>query len=60
MKSRLLSVYKSACSGETCVLCAIMVTVVFTIVLWQVTGLIIDVLQDKFPLDNIAYWRPAN
>ncbi len=60
MKKYLLSVFRAISSGESCSICAVIVTIICVVALWQVIGALLGAVQEHFALQNIAYWRPGN
>lgn len=60
MKKGLSSFYRAVSSGESCGICAFVITIVCVVVVWQVIGIILHAIQDHVALQSLAYWRPGN
>lgn len=60
MKKILSSFFKAVSSGESCSVCAFVVTIICVVVIWQMIGTILNAVQDHINLQSFAYWRPGN
>jgi hypothetical protein len=58
MKNRLSSFVKAVSSGESCGICAVIVTVLCAVVLYQMIGLIIGHVQEHFATQNFTAFIP--
>ena len=58
MRNRLSSIAKYVIGSESCAICAIAVTIIAAVVLWQVMVVLQGQMQDYVALQRVSQWRP--
>jgi hypothetical protein len=57
MKNRLSSIAKYLTSSESCAICAMAVTIIAAVVIWQVIVLLQGQVQEYVAAQDISMWR---